>query len=63
MKTHFTILITPDQAYGQSTPQLAAPSFVPNAAVESRANDVQFCFAYRAFETENQSVVEQRRMV
>ena len=63
MKAHFPVGLTPNQADGQTTAQLAALGLVTNGAVESQAQHVQFGFGHGAFETEEESVVEQARVI
>ena len=63
MEQDFTIGISPDETHGQTAPQLAARGFVANAAVQPGANDVEFRFAHGSFETEQQAIVEQCRMI
>ena len=63
MEQNFAILFSPDEADGQSAAQFAASGFVADAAIQPGANDVQFGFAHRALEAEQQTIVEQRRMI
>jgi hypothetical protein len=52
-----------DQARGQRTPILAAPHLVEDAAAQSGFEDVQLGLTHRAFETEQEPIVEARRIV
>ena len=63
MEQNFAILFSPNEADRQSAAQFAASGFVADAAVEPGANDVQFGFAHRTLEAEQQTIVEQRRMI
>jgi hypothetical protein len=55
--------VAPDEACRQATPQLSALSLVADAAVETGSEHVQLRLAHRALQTEQETVVEQRRMV
>lgn len=50
------------KAHGRSHEQLSA-GLVQNAALQSGSQNVQFGFAHRAFQAEQQSVIEVRRIV
>jgi len=63
MEQGCTILFSPNEAYGQSAAQLAACGFVANASVQAGVKDVQLGFAHRAFQAEQQAIVEQRRVI
>ena len=63
MKPHLAILFAPDEADRQAAAQFSPGGLVTDAAFQARANDMQFGFAHRAFQTEYQTVVEQRWMI
>src|SRR5262249_31434027 len=63
VEADLTVLIAPDEADREATPELAASCLIANAAVEARAQHMQLGLAHRAFETEQQAVVEERRMI
>ncbi len=63
MKKYFAVLVAPDKAYGQTSAQLTAGSLVADPAIEAGANDMQLCFTHGAFESEDQAVIEKRRVI
>ena len=63
MEAHLAVGLAPDEADGKPTSQLATRRLVANAAVEAGSEHVQLRLAHRAFETEQQPVVEQRRVI
>ncbi len=63
MKEHLAVRIPPHEARRQAASQLAALRLVANAAVEPGPEHVQFRLAHRAFEPEQQAVVESGRMI
>src|ERR687892_32027 len=62
MHEDLAIGIAPDEADRQASAQFSASSLVANAAIETGADDIEFGFAHRALESEQQAVVEQSRM-
>src|SRR5215469_7103308 len=48
VKTNLAVLLAPDKADRQATPEFAARRLVANAAIEARAQYVQLCFAHCA---------------
>jgi hypothetical protein len=63
MGPDFAVVVAPHKADWQATAQLAAGGLVANATVEAGAEDMQLGFTHRAFEAEDQPVVEQGRVV
>ena len=63
MEQDFTILFSPDHAHGQAAAQFSASGLVANASVQAGANDVELGFTHRALESQQKSIVEQRRMI
>src|SRR5262249_45036966 len=63
MEQDFTILFSPDHAHRQAAAQFSASSLVANASVQAGPNDVELGFTHRALESQQQSIVEQRRMI
>src|SRR6266566_2242571 len=63
MEENFAIRFSPHETHRQTAAQFAARSFVANAAVQPGTNDVQFRFAHGPLETEQQTIVEQCRMI
>lgn len=63
MEANLTIGVAPDEADRQAAAQLAAGRLVADATVEPGAQDVEFCFAHGALQTEEQAVVEQARVI
>ena len=63
MKQDLAILFSPNEAHGQAAAQFPASSLVADASVQPCANDVQLRFAHGALQTQQQAIVEQRRMV
>ena len=63
MKTNLALRLTPHKADRQTAPELAPRSLVANAAIEARAQHMQFRLAHRALESEQQPVIEQRRVI
>ena len=63
MKQDFAILFSPNEAHRQAAAQFPASGLVADAAVQTGTNDVQLRFAHRALQSEQQSIVEQRRMI
>ena len=55
--------LAPDEAHRQAAAQLAARGLVANAAVQAGAQHVQLRFAHRALQAQQQTIVEQRRVV
>jgi hypothetical protein len=51
------------QTHGRFDLQFAAPGFVDLAAAHPRAKDVQFRFAHRSLQSQQQAIVETRRIV
>ena len=63
MKQYLAVVLTPNEAGGQSAAQFASSRLVANAAFEARADDVQLGLAHGALEPEQQSVIEPGRMI
>src|SRR5262245_63809343 len=63
MKQNLTVGLTPHEAHGQATPQLATCRLIANAAVETGSEHMQLGLAHRPLQPEQQTVVEQRRMI
>src|SRR5947209_664842 len=63
VKTNLALLLAPDKANGQATPEFAARRLVANAAIEARAQYVQLCFAHGALQPQQQPVIEHRRVI
>ena len=63
MKQDLAVGLTPHEAHGQAAAQLATCGLVANAAVETGSEHMQLGLAHRSFEAEQQTVVEQRRMI
>ena len=63
MKQNLALGLTPHEAHGQTAPQLAACSLIANAAVETRSEHMQLGLAHRPLQPEQQTVIEQRRMI
>src|SRR6185369_11424575 len=63
MEQHLAVRVAPDEACRQATPQLSALSLVADAAVETGSEHMQLGLAHGALEPEQQTVVEQRRMI
>src|SRR5262245_65322700 len=63
MKQNLAVGFTPHEAHGQDTPQLATCGLIANAAVETGTQHMQLRLAHRSFEAEQQTVVEQCRMI
>ena len=57
------IQIVVGKAGRQGHLQLAAPGFVQNALLQTTFQDMQFGFAHRAFEAQQQTIVESGRIV
>ena len=62
MEAHLAVLFAPDEADGETATQFAARGFVANAAEQAATQNMQFGFAHRALETEQEPVVESRRV-
>lgn len=58
VKAHLAVLLTPHEADRQAASEFAARGLVADAAIESGAQHMQFCFAHRALESEQQPVIE-----
>ena len=63
MEENFAVGFTPDKTDGQATAQFPASCLVADATFQPRADDVQLRFTHGALETEQQTIVEQRRMI
>src|SRR5258707_2103370 len=63
MKSHFTILFTPNKPHGKTAPKFPTSSLVANATKQSCPQYMRLGFAHGALETEYQAIVEQRRMI
>ena len=63
VKPDFAIFLAPDEAYRQSAPEFAARRLVSDAAIEAGTQYVQFRFAHRPLEPEQQTIIEQRGMI
>src|SRR5499433_2984994 len=63
VKTNLALLLAPEEADRQATPQFAARRLVANAAIEARAQNVQLCFAHGALQPQQQPVIEHRRVI
>ena len=63
MKANLAIGVAPDESDRQPPPQFAARRLVADAAVKPRPQHVQLGLAHGTFETEQQSIVEQRRVI
>jgi len=63
MKQDFPIQFSPNEAYGQTAPQFPTSRLVADATVETSTDDMQLRFTHGALQTQQQSIVEQRRMV
>src|SRR5213076_3646364 len=63
MKQNLALGLTPHEAHRQATPQLAACSLIANAAVETGSEHMQLGLAHRPLQPEQQTVIEQRRMI
>ncbi len=63
MKEHLAIVFTPNQADRQTATQFAASGFIADPAVKPGAQHVKFRFGHRTLETEQESVIEQSRMI
>src|SRR5215510_12329313 len=63
MKQDLAVLFSPNEAHRQSATQFAACRFVADAAVEPGADDMQLGFTHRALQSEQQAIIEQRRMI
>lgn len=63
VKAHLALHLAPHEADRQAAPELAARGLVADAAIEARAQHMQFRLTHRALEPEQQSVIEQCRMI
>src|SRR5436309_8264958 len=63
MEENFAVGFTPDKTNGQAAAQLTASRLVADATFQPGADDVQLCFAHGALEAEEQTIIEQRRMI
>ena len=63
MEAYLAVLVAPDEPHGKTAPQLAAGSFVANAAEQASAQDMQLGLAHGALQPEQQPVVEHRRVI
>src|SRR5499433_1041468 len=63
VKTNLALLLAPEEANRQATPEFAARRLVANAAIEARAQNVQLCFAHGALQPQQQPVIEHRRVI
>jgi hypothetical protein len=63
VKPDLAIFVAPDEAYRQAAPEFAARRLVPDAAIEAGTQHVQFRFAHRPLEPEQQTIIEQRGMI
>src|SRR5260370_25826008 len=63
MKSHFTILFTPNKPQGKTAPKCPTSSLVANATKQSWSQYMRLGFGHGALETEYQAIVEQRRMI
>jgi hypothetical protein len=63
VEEHLTVLIAPDEANGQATPELAAFCLIANATVEACTQDVQLGLAHSSFEAKQQAIVEEGGMI
>src|SRR5262249_36183055 len=63
MKQNLTVGLTPHEAHGQATPQLATCRLIANPAFQPGSERLQLGLAPRPLQPEQQTVVEQRRMI
>src|SRR5262249_59909743 len=63
METNRTIVSTPHESYGESSPQLAARCLVAETALEAAAQYMQFCLRHSPFQSQDQAIIEQSRMI
>ena len=63
VKTNLALLLAPEEANRQATPEFAARRLVANAAIEARAQNVQLRFAHGALQPQQQPVIEHRRVI
>src|SRR5258708_36498115 len=63
MKSHFTILFTPNKPHGKTAPKFPTSSLVANPTKQPCPQYMRLGFAHGALETEYQAIVEQRRMI
>src|ERR1700745_985138 len=63
VKQNLAFSFAPHKAYGKSAPQFTSCSLITNPAIEPGAQHMQLGLAHRSFEAEQQTVVEQRRMI
>src|SRR5215467_2438291 len=57
VKTNLALVLAPDKANRQATPEFAARRLVANAAIEARAQNVQLGFAHGALQPQQESVI------
>jgi hypothetical protein len=63
MQQNLAVGLAPHEAHGQAAAQLATGGLVANAAVETGSEHMQLGLAHRPLQPEQQTVVEQRRMI
>jgi hypothetical protein len=63
MEADLAVSVAPHETDWQAPAQLAAGGLVADASLEAGAQDVQLGFTHGALESEDQSVVEQGRVV
>ena len=63
VKAYLAVAIAPDQADGQSPTQFTACCLIADSSIEPCSKDVKFGFTHGAFEPQNETIIEQSRMV
>src|SRR5437763_16021842 len=63
MEEDFPVLCSPAQAHRQAAAQFSARGLVADASIQAGPNDVELGFTHRALESQQQSIIEQRRMI
>src|SRR5208283_3547208 len=63
MEEHFAVVVAPDKPDGKSPSELPPCGLVTDASFEPGADHVEFRLRHRSLQAEEQSVVEESRMV
>ena len=63
MKSDFAVGLAPDQPNWQAAPQFASGRLIADPAVEAGPKDIEFRFAHRALQSEQEAIIEQRRVI